>query len=108
MKKVKNSISVFCCAIPRANSAGISLEVNKLRLAETRHTPLDTEHEAILLCMTLLEPGYRVYVYSQHSENHIQVLQQRSSTTTTPEVKRRIMFAGKLDLTYFRMVDWTF
>ena len=23
------------------------------------------EHEAILLCMTLLEPGYKVYVYSQ-------------------------------------------
>ena len=33
---------VFACALPRANTAGISLEVNKLRIAEARHTPLET------------------------------------------------------------------
>ena len=79
--------------------------------------------------MTLLEPGYKVYVYSQsgavdfilcyywivswynpfysflkntqsitptnqHADNQIQVLQQRDNDNLTPQIKRRMMFAG--------------
>lgn len=64
---------MFCCEIPRAHAAGVSLEVNRLRVAEAKHLTLGSDNlysNAItLLSMVLLEPGYRVYVYSQNEEN---------------------------------------
>jgi hypothetical protein len=65
---------VFCCEIPRASATGVSLEVNRLRVAETKHTdPTNdpTTNGITLLCMVLLEPGYRVYVYSQNEYNSL-------------------------------------
>ena len=67
------SLIVFCCEIPRAHASGVSLEVNRLRVAEAKHLTVGTEglysNAITLLSMVLLEPGYRVYVYSQNEEN---------------------------------------
>lgn len=65
---------MFCCEIPRASAAGVSLEVNRLRVAEAKHTDTDElySNAITLLCMVLLEPGYRVYVYSQNEYNTLQ------------------------------------
>jgi len=64
---------VFCCEIPRACASGVSLEVNRLRVAEARHTDTDEiySNAITLLCMVLLEPGYRVYVFSQNELNSL-------------------------------------
>ena len=55
----------------------MSLEVNSLRVAEARHTQTETTSGLILLCMVLLEPGYRVYVYSQNEDNKLQTLDKK-------------------------------
>jgi len=55
----------------------VSLEVNSLRVAEARHTQTETTSGLILLCMVLLEPGYRVYVYSQNEDNKLQTLDKK-------------------------------
>ena len=51
--------------------------MNSLRVAEARHTQTETTSGLILLCMVLLEPGYRVYVYSQNEDNKLQTLDKK-------------------------------
>ena len=53
--------------------------MNSLRVAEARHTQTETTSGLILLCMVLLEPGYRVYVYSQNEDNKLQTLDKKGS-----------------------------
>ena len=58
--------------------------MNSLRVAEARHTQTETTSGVILLCMVLLEPGYRVYVYSQNEDNKLQTLDKKGTVIQAP------------------------
>jgi len=99
-------VYVFCCEIPRASASGVSLEVNKLKVAEAKHTSEnDIYSNAItLLSMVLLEPGYRVYVYSQNECNQLKPEKQKKESEKgektekgeEEEQPRPMIFAGAL------------
>ena len=90
---------MFCCEIPRASASGVSLEVNKLKVAEAKHTAEnDIYSNAItLLSMVLLEPGYRVYVYSQNECNKLKPEKQitRVSDNKIPDIFFACLFVSR-------------
>lgn len=68
-----NLWEVFGAEIPRANACGVAIEVNKLRVAEARHTDPDElySNSIVLLSMVLLEPGHKVCVHSSNNRNSL-------------------------------------
>lgn len=66
-------MQVFGAEIPRANACGVAIEVNKLRVAEARHTDPDDlySNSIVLLSMVLLEPGHKVCVHSSNNRNSL-------------------------------------
>ena len=81
-----NPLQVFCCEIPRANACGVAIEVNKLRVAEARHTDPDDiySNSIVLLSMVLLEPGHKVCVHSSNSQNSLAPAKQDKVVLVSP------------------------
>ncbi|CBY10956.1 unnamed protein product [Oikopleura dioica] len=77
-----NLWEVFGAEIPRANACGVAIEVNKLRVAEARHTDPDElySNSIVLLSMVLLEPGHKVCVHSSNNRNSLAPAKQKNQT----------------------------